>query len=89
MEDHLKIQETKKVRVLVADDSQTVRLMLCRMLEMDPDIKVVGTAGDGKEAIEQVAALDPDLVTMDVNMPVMDGLSAIEHARYKNKKDKH
>ncbi|MHB1326463.1 MAG: chemotaxis-specific protein-glutamate methyltransferase CheB [Thermoleophilia bacterium] len=67
------------MRVLVADDSQTVRLMLCRMLEMDPDIKIVGTAGDGREAIEQVAALDPDLVTMDVNMPVMDGLSAIEH----------
>ena len=67
------------MRVLVADDSQTVRLMLCRMLEMDPDIRVVGTAGDGREAIEQVAALDPDLVTMDVNMPVMDGLSAIEH----------
>lgn len=79
METHLKLQETKKVRVLVADDSQTVRLMLCHMLEMDPDIKVVGTAGDGREAIEQVAALDPDLVTMDVNMPVMDGLSAIEH----------
>lgn len=67
------------VRVLVADDSPTVRLMLGRMLEVDSDIKVVGTASDGREAVEQVAALKPDLVTMDVNMPVMDGLTAIEH----------
>lgn len=67
------------MRVLVAEDSPTVRLMLCRMLEMDPAIKVVGTAANGREAVEQVAALKPDLVTMDVNMPVMDGLTAIEH----------
>jgi len=79
MEANLKLQKSNKVRVLVADDSPTVRLMLCRMLEKDPDIKVVGTAGDGREAIEQVEALEPDLVTMDVNMPVLDGLSAIEH----------
>lgn len=79
MEANLKIHDSKKVRVLVADDSPTVRLMLCRMLEKDADIKVVGTASDGREAIEQVETLEPDLVTMDVNMPVMDGLSAIEH----------
>lgn len=79
MEAHIKLNESKKVRVLVADDSPTVRLMLCRMLEKDDDIKVVGTAADGREAIEQVETLGPDLVTMDVNMPVLDGLSAIEH----------
>lgn len=79
MEANLKLRESRKVRVLVADDSPTVRLMLCRMLEKDSDIKVVGTACDGREAIEQVETLEPDLVTMDVNMPVMDGLSAIEH----------
>jgi len=79
MEANLKLHESKKVRVLVADDSPTVRLMLCRMLEKDADIKVVGTASDGREAIEQVEVLKPDLVTMDVNMPVMDGLAAIEH----------
>ncbi|MCL4473385.1 MAG: chemotaxis-specific protein-glutamate methyltransferase CheB [Actinobacteria bacterium] len=75
----MNLNETKKVRVLIADDSPTVRLMLCRMLEMDSGIKVVGTASDGREAVEQVAALEPDLVTMDVNMPIMDGLAAIEH----------
>ncbi len=79
MEAQIKPSKDKKVRVLVADDSPTVRLMLCRMLEMDHDIKVVGTAGDGREAVEQVEALEPDLVTMDVNMPVLDGLAAIEH----------
>ncbi|MBI5870556.1 MAG: chemotaxis-specific protein-glutamate methyltransferase CheB [Actinobacteria bacterium] len=79
MEANLRLHESKKVRVLVADDSPTVRLMLCRMLEKDADIRVVGTAGDGREAIEQVETLEPDLVTMDVNMPVMDGLAAIEH----------
>src|SRR5665648_119440 len=72
-------KESKKVRILVADDSPTVRLMLCRMLQKDDDIIVVGTASNGREAIEQVEALKPDLVTMDVNMPVMDGLKAIEY----------
>jgi len=72
-------QNTKNIRVLVVDDSSTVRLMLCRMLETDSTIKVVGTASNGREAVEQVAMLKPDMVTMDVNMPVMDGLAAIEH----------
>ncbi len=67
------------VRVLVADDSPTVRLMLTRMLEADPGIVIAGTAADGQEAIEKVKALHPDLITMDVNMPVMDGLAAIEY----------
>ena len=69
---------SSQIRVLVADDSPTVRMMLCRMLEEDPQIVIVGMADNGREAVEQVSALKPDLVTMDVNMPVMDGLSAIE-----------
>ncbi len=67
-----------RIRVLLADDSPTVRMMLCRMLEADPQIVIVGMADNGREAVEQVALLKPDLVTMDVRMPVMDGLSAIE-----------
>ncbi len=66
------------VRVLVADDSATVRLMLRRLLEADPDISVVGMAANGREAVQMVALLKPDLVTMDVEMPVMDGITAIE-----------
>lgn len=68
-----------QLRVLVADDSPTVRLMICRMLESDPSIRIVGTAANGREATEQVTLLKPDIVTMDVEMPVMNGLDAIEH----------
>lgn len=78
MEAHEYKQVAKTVRVVVVDDSPTARLMICRMLEADPLIKVVGTAGNGREAMEQVGLLEPDLVTMDVNMPVMDGIVAIE-----------
>jgi two-component system chemotaxis response regulator CheB len=73
------VKRHEQVRVLVADDSPTVRLMICRMLESDPAIKIVGTVGNGREATEQVALLKPDIVTMDVQMPVMNGLDAIEH----------
>lgn len=79
MEAQQELKADKEIRVLVADDSPTVRLMLVRMLEADESIKVVGSASDGKDAVEQVSRLKPDLVTMDVNMPVMNGLSAIEH----------
>jgi two-component system chemotaxis response regulator CheB len=71
-------KDNSRIRVLVADDSPTVRMMLCRMLEADPQIVIVGMADNGREAVDQVAMLKPDLVTMDVRMPVMDGLSAIE-----------
>lgn len=70
--------EKHTVRVLIADDSPTVRLMLRRILDADPGITVIGQAGNGREAVEKVASLKPDLVTMDVEMPVMDGIKAIE-----------
>lgn len=75
---------SEQIRVLVADDSPTVRLMICKMLETDPAIRIVGTAGDGSEAIEQAARHKPDLVTMDVQMPVMNGIDAIERIMAEN-----
>lgn len=78
MEALRKHEEDRIIRVIVADDSATARLMICRMLESDPGIRVVGMAVNGREAVEQVNLLEPDLVTMDVNMPVMDGIMAIE-----------
>jgi two-component system chemotaxis response regulator CheB len=66
------------VRVVVVDDSLVAREMLCQILGSDPDIEVVGTAKDGKAGVEMVAALTPDLVTMDIHMPNMDGLEAVE-----------
>lgn len=66
-------------RVLVVDDSGFFRRRIAEMLEADARIKVVGMAVNGKEAIEQVARLKPDVVTMDIEMPVMDGITAVRH----------
>lgn len=67
------------IRVLVVDDSAFMRKALATMLAGDPDIEVVGTARNGEEALELVTRLDPDVVTMDVEMPVMDGITAVRH----------
>jgi two-component system, chemotaxis family, protein-glutamate methylesterase/glutaminase len=64
------------VRVLIVDDSVVVRHVLKRLLESDPEIRVIGMAADGGEAVELTAQLRPDLVTMDLMMPGMDGLEA-------------
>jgi|WetSurMetagenome_2_1015567.scaffolds.fasta_scaffold00259_18 two-component system, chemotaxis family, protein-glutamate methylesterase/glutaminase len=67
------------VKVLVVDDSAFMRNILTNMLSSDHDITIVGTAKDGLEAIEKVASLKPDIVTMDVEMPRMDGITALRH----------
>ena len=66
------------IRVLLVDDSSLVRDMIRTILESDSGIAVVGEASNGMEAIAKVAALKPDIVTMDIEMPVMGGLEAIE-----------
>ena len=68
----------KKVGVLVVDDSPLCRELICDALSRDPDLEVVGTCGDGQEAVRRVMELRPNVITMDVEMPVMDGLSAAE-----------
>ena len=70
---------SQPIRVVVVDDSALMRRVITGLLEQDPAIQVVGTARDGREAINQVEALRPDIVTMDVRMPVMDGLATTEH----------
>ncbi|GAB7192524.1 response regulator transcription factor [Kineococcus sp. NUM-3379] len=69
------------IRVLVVDDHPVVRTGLEGMLEVETDIEVVGTAADGAEALEKVAALSPDVVLMDLRMPVLDGAGATERIR--------
>lgn len=64
------------IRVLVAEDSVTVRELLVAILESDPGIRVVGQAKNGREAVELARELRPDLITMDVHMPEMDGFAA-------------
>jgi two-component system, chemotaxis family, protein-glutamate methylesterase/glutaminase len=66
----------KRVRVLVVDDSPTSRLLLVEILRADHEIDVVGQAADGVEAVEMVKRLRPDIVTMDVQMPRLDGFAA-------------
>jgi two-component system chemotaxis response regulator CheB len=67
------------IRVIVVDDSAFMRKSLSMMLESDPQIKVVATARDGKDGIDKIRELRPDIVTLDVEMPVMDGLTALGH----------
>jgi two-component system chemotaxis response regulator CheB len=66
------------VRVLIVDDSALMRRVLRSILERDPHILVVGEAANGREALQQVAVLRPNVITMDVRMPVMDGLETTE-----------
>jgi two-component system, chemotaxis family, protein-glutamate methylesterase/glutaminase len=71
------MQARQVIRVLVADDSAVMRSALSRLLQSDKNIKVVGVAKNGLNAVQQVGALDPDVVTLDVEMPVMNGLEAL------------
>ena len=66
--------EQKKVRVLIADDHQIVRMGLRSLLDLHPQIEVVGEAGTGHEALAQAASTNPDVVLLDLRMPELDGL---------------
>ena len=63
-------------RVLIADDQPLVRVGLRKILDFEPDVEVVGEAGDGEDAVRQVARTRPDVVLMDIRMPVLDGIEA-------------
>ncbi len=65
------------VRVVVVDDSGFFRRRVTEMLNADPEIEVIGTASNGQEGVDKVVQLRPDVVTMDIEMPVLDGISAV------------
>ncbi len=69
----------KKIRVLVIDDSALVRSILSDMLNADPEIEVVGVAGDAHIARDKIKNLNPDVLTLDVEMPKMDGLTFLHN----------
>ena len=70
-----------RIRILVVDDSVVIRKLLSDTLAADPALEVVGTASDGRIALARIAQLSPDLVTLDVEMPVMNGLETLAELR--------
>src|SRR3954464_10748297 len=68
----------RKVSVLVVDDSPICRQLIIDALTKDPELEVIATAENGQEAVDKTALLKPHVITMDVDMPVMDGLTATE-----------
>ncbi|WP_313756546.1 chemotaxis response regulator protein-glutamate methylesterase [Tissierella sp.] len=67
------------IKVLIVDDSALIRKILTDILISDTEISVVGTARNGKEALEKIEVLKPDIVTLDIEMPLMDGLTTLKH----------
>ena len=74
----ININNNRKIKVLIVDDSALMRQLISDILNSDSRIEIAGTARDGKDAILQIKKLQPDVVTMDVEMPNMDGLRALE-----------
>lgn len=73
------VVEKEKLRVLIVDDSPIMAKILTSMMVADPEIEVVASAKNGEDALAEMKRLAPDLITMDVNMPVMDGSTALKH----------
>jgi len=78
------VNNAKLIRVLIVDDHQVVREGLRRMLETERDIKVIGEAVSGDEAVSKSLSLSPDVVTMDLKMPGKDGITAIKEIKQSN-----
>ena len=75
-----------KKRILIVDDAVVVRRMLSDMLDQDEELEVVGTASNGKIALEKIPQLNPDILILDLDMPEMDGLETLKRLR---KIDRH
>lgn len=79
----------KQVKIVIADDHSMIREGLKQLLELDGDIQVIGEAGNGQECLEVVDRVKPDVLLLDINMPVMNGLKMLEILRNsKNKTQK-
>src|SRR3990172_4049987 len=72
------MNDTRKTKVLIIDDSAVMRQMLTAILHEDPDIHVVGTAANPLIAREKIKSLKPDVLTLDIEMPAMDGITFLE-----------
>jgi two-component system chemotaxis response regulator CheB len=76
-----RLQPGQKIRVLVVDDSVVIRRLVCHALEEDPGIEVVGVAANGRIALSRIPQLAPDVITLDIEMPEMDGLGMLRELR--------
>ena len=70
---------TEKIKVLVVDDASFMVKAISNILNSDPDIEVVGSAKNGLEALTKIKELKPDIITLDVDMPIMNGITAVRH----------
>src|SRR6266511_6213927 len=77
----LSLHDALPIAVLVVDDSAVVRRIVTSVLEADPGIRVVGTAASGRSALEEIERLALDILTLDIEMPEMDGLETLRHLR--------
>jgi two-component system chemotaxis response regulator CheB len=75
------LQPGERIRVLVVDDSVVIRRLVAHALEEDPDIQVVGAAANGSIALQRIPQYNPDVLTLDIEMPEMDGLETLRHLR--------
>lgn len=73
------IAATRCIRLLIVDDEYSYRRILRAALQIHPDIKIIGEAGDGLQAVEMANRLAPDVILMDIQMPIMDGIQATRH----------
>src|SRR6266446_10528424 len=87
-EDIPEVKEKKKamVRIVIADDHPIVRDGLKKLLLLEDDFEVVGEAGDGREVLDRVQELDPDVLLLDLRMPNLDGLAALQAIQQTNKR---
>jgi len=72
------MSQCKKIRVLIADDSALMRQKLRQIVEADPELEVAGVARDGEDAILKARELRPDVVSLDINMPKLDGIGVLQ-----------
>ena len=79
-----RVRESQRIRVLVADDHPLIRSGLARLVSAQPDLELVGTAADGICAVEEAERAHPDVIVMDLSMPLLDGVTAAEQIRRKS-----
>jgi two-component system chemotaxis response regulator CheB len=82
----LRIKKSNAIKVLVVDDSAFMRKVLSDIIESDASLTVIGTATDGKDALSKINLLNPDVITLDVEMPVMDGINCLKEIMNKSPK---